>query len=270
VFECGFAKWRCESLTVMSRNSHLRTLQSDHREGHHGSVLVVDAKPVNTKKGQSARASTATLSILLVDDYAIVRRGLRALLESQQGWSVVAEASNGREAVSLATQLRPDITILDLCMPQLNGLDACRLILKAVPEARVLVLTAYSAEDAIEKALQAGVRGYVLKTEAEIDLVNAVKALMDGRTFFTRIASDVLVEHLRREREGGWHPALTTREAQIVQLLAEGKGNKEVAYILGISPRTVENHRAQIMDRLGLHSFSELIRYAVRNGMVEA
>jgi two-component system, NarL family, response regulator NreC len=213
--------------------------------------------------------SMKTVSILLADDYAVVRRGLRALLEAQPCWKVVAEASNGREAMEQATRLRPDIAILDINMPGLNGLDATRLIHKAVPEVRVLVLTAFHTQEMIEKALRAGVRGYLLKSDAETDLVAAVKALIEGRTFFTSVVSDAVVERLRQDNEDSTQPVLTVREAEIVQLLAEGKSNKEVASILGISARTVENHRAQVMQRLSLGSFSELIRYAIRNGLVE-
>jgi|SRR5579872_520697 len=209
------------------------------------------------------------LSILIADDYAVVRRGLRSLLEAEPDWQVVSEASNGREAVAQVTELRPDVAILDVSMPELNGLDAARLILKDAPNTRVLVLTAYHSDEMIEKALQAGVRGYVLKSDAETDLVAAVKALVQGRTFFTSAVSEVLVDRFRREKEEPKPGVLTVREVEIVQLLAQGKSNKEVADILGISPRTVENHRAQIMQKLGLKSFSELIRYAIRNGIVE-
>jgi DNA-binding NarL/FixJ family response regulator len=209
-------------------------------------------------------------SIFLADDCAVTRRGVRVLLESQLGWRVVAEASSGHEAVNRAIELRPDIIVLSVTMRELNGLDVTRLILKAVPQARVLVLTAYQTEEMIERAFQAGVRGYVLKSDAEADLVAAVTALLQGRIFFTSAASQVLVEHLRRGRnENGNHHGLTVREAEIVQLLAEGHSNKQVAGVLNISSRTVENHRAQIMQRLSLSSFSGLIRYAVRIGIVE-
>lgn len=208
------------------------------------------------------------VSILIADDYPLVRRGVRSLLEAQPGWQVVGEAGNGHEVVRLARELRPDIVILDVSMPELNGLDAARLIVKDVPGIRVLILTSDYTNEMIEKAFQAGVRGYVLQSDNEADLVAAVKELMEGRTYYTTMASEVLVERLRREPESA--PAiLTTREAEIVQLLAEGKSNKEIANILGISSRTVENHRAQIMQKLGLKSFSELIRYAIRNGMIE-
>jgi DNA-binding NarL/FixJ family response regulator len=221
--------------------------------------------------GQSENAAEActAATILLADDCAVTRRGVRALVESRDSWRVIAEASSGREAGKKATQMRPDIIILSVSMRELNGLDATRLILKAVPQARVLVLTAYQTEEMIQRALRAGVRGYVLKSDAEADLVAAVKALLQGRTYFTTIASEVVMDQLRRDRDENSHPGLTVREAEIVQLLAEGHSNKQVAGVLSISSRTVENHRAQIMQRLGLHSFSELIRYAIRIGIVE-
>lgn len=210
------------------------------------------------------------VSILIADDYAVVRQGLRALLEAQAGWRVVAEASNGREAVSRAEESRPDIVILDIAMPELNGLDAARLILKTLPETRILVLTGYHTDEMIEKALQTGVRGYVLKSDTETDLVAAITALMEGRTYFTSAVSDVLVDRLRREKQDKPSlPLLTTRETEIVRLLGEGKSNKEAAAHLGISSRTVENHRAQIMQKLGLRSLSDLIRWAIRNGIIE-
>ncbi len=210
------------------------------------------------------------ISILIADNFGVVRRGLRALLlETQPDWRIVGEAGDGREAISQATKLRPDVVILDVNLPGVNGLDAARLILKAVPETRVLILTAYDSKEIVEKALQAGVRGYVLKSDAEADLVTAINALMKGRTFFTSAASGIVLDRLRREPAELTAPVLTAREAEIIRLLAEGKSNKEAATVLGISPRTVENHRAQIMQRLGLRSFSDLIRYAVRNGIIE-
>jgi DNA-binding NarL/FixJ family response regulator len=221
------------------------------------------------KIDNSVKPSLELASIFLADDCAVTRRGVRVLLESQPGWKVVDEAGSGREAVSKAIVARPDIIVLSVTMRELNGLDATRLIMKALPQARVLVLTTYHTEEMIERALLAGVRGYLLKSDAEADLVEAVKALLRGLTFFTSIASEVVVGRLRRERKEHAEPGLTVREAEIVQLLAEGNSNKQVAAVLGISSRTVENHRAQIMHRLSLHSFSELIRYAIRIGIVE-
>lgn len=208
-------------------------------------------------------------SIFLADDRPVTRRGVRVLLENQPGWQVVAEASSGREAVNKIIELRPDIAILSVTMRELNGLDATRLILKSIPQARILVLTSYQTEEMIDRAFHAGVRGYMLRSHAETDLVPAVSAILQGRIFFTSAASEVLMERLSQGRNGNGEHHLTVREAEIVQLLAEGHSNKEVAAILNISSRTVENHRAQIMQRLGLRSFSELIRYAVRIGIVE-
>ncbi|HEY6249790.1 MAG TPA: response regulator transcription factor [Candidatus Angelobacter sp.] len=258
----------------MSRNSNYHSQQRRWTEAadanFHPALDSIPAhKNGHTQTEHLEKPLTHMLSILLVDDFAVVRRGLRALLEGQRGWNVVAEATTGSEAVELATELRPDVAILDINIPELNGLDAARLILKSAPDTKVLILSAYHTEEMIDKALRAGVRGYVLKSDAEAELVAAVKALMEGRTFFTQVVSEVMVEHLRHEKEKSSHPMLTVREGQVVQLLAQGKSNKEVGSILGISPRTAENHRAQIMTKLGLRSFSELVRYAIRNGMVE-
>jgi DNA-binding NarL/FixJ family response regulator len=209
-----------------------------------------------------------TVSILVADDHEVVRRGLCSLLEMQPDWSVL-EASNGHEAVFKATQLQPDVVILDIDMPQLNGVEATRQILKAAPDMRVLLLSAYSTEPMIEKALEARVRGYVLKTDAAKDLVNAVQALLAGRTFFTAIVSRHLLDSLDAPPPKHGISALTQREAEIVQLLCEGKINKEIADLLRVSTRTIENHRAHIMQKLCLQSFSDLIRYAIRNGIVQ-
>lgn len=211
----------------------------------------------------------ATASILLADDCSVTRRGVRVILEDQPGWKVVAEASGGREAVSKAAEVKPDIAILSVRMRELNGLDAARLILKSTPQTRVLVMASYQTDEMVERALQAGVRGYILKSDAETVLMDAVKTLLEGRTFFSSAASEILVERMQRPRPRHGEPLLTVREAEIVQLLAEGHSNKEVAGILNLSSRTVENHRAQIMQRLGMRSFSELIRYAIRIGIVE-
>ena len=213
------------------------------------------------------------VSILIADDHAVVRRGLRALLETQAGWKIVAEVGNGREAVDSAIKLAPDLAVLDISMPDLNGLDAAVMIQKASPRTRILILTMHAAEDLIRKTLKAGARGYVLKSDAERDLVAATDALLHGKTFFTSAASDVVLDGMRETprkisaQENG--SRLSTREREIVQLLAEGRSNKEVAAVLNISTRTVESHRAKIMDKLKLYSLSELVRYAIRNNIVE-
>lgn len=228
---------------------------------------------IATVHGNLARSGMRTLSVLLADHHSVVRRGLRALLEAQPRWKVVAEAANGRDAVAKATRLRPDLVILDISLPELNGLDVTRLIRKAVPHTRVLILTAHNAEDLIERALAAGAQGYVLKSDSEASLMKAVEALSDDRTFFTSAASELVLDSLRRGnrevRSQRVVNGLTVREREIVQLLAEGNSNKEVAGRLSISVRTVENHRAKIRNKLHLRSFSELVRYAIRNKIVE-
>jgi DNA-binding NarL/FixJ family response regulator len=213
-----------------------------------------------------------TVSILIADDHALVRRGLRTLLETQPSWKVVAELVNGRQAVESAITLRPDVAILDIGMPKLNGMDAASLIFKASPKTRILMLTMHSAEDLIQRTLTVGASGYVLKSDAERDLITAVDALLHNKTFFTSAASDVILGHLRGRTVSRTHEArgrLSVREREIVQLLAEGKSNKEIAALLNISTRTVENHRAKTMDKLNLHSLGELVLYAVRNKIVE-
>lgn len=214
-----------------------------------------------------------TLSILVADDHVVVRKGLRALLESQPKWKVTAEASNGNDAVEKAIRLRPDLVIMDLSMPELNGLDATALLLKANPNARVLILSMHNSEDLIRKTLNSGARGYVLKSDAERDLVTAVEAVLENRTFFTTAVSNIVLDFLRQREQSGTttvSDSLTTRERQILQLLAEGKSNKEVAGRLGISVRTAENHRAKIMRKLHLRTLSDLVRHAIRNKIVEA
>jgi DNA-binding NarL/FixJ family response regulator len=210
------------------------------------------------------------VTIIVADDHVVIRKGLRTLLEERRGWKVVAEAANGREAVERAARLRPDIVVMDLSMPELNGLDATRLILKAVPSTRVVILTMHNTEELVEKTLQAGARGYVLKSDTERDLITALNAVLDDRTFFTPASGEYDSEYIRGTNfdmsEGS---SLSSRERQIVQLLAEGKSNKEVANRLGISVRTAENHRARIMRKLQLRSLSDLVRHAIRNKIIE-
>lgn len=212
-------------------------------------------------------------SILIADDHAVVRRGLRALLETQPAWKVVSEATNGYDAVEKATALQPDVAILDVGMPRLNGMDAAALIFKAAPKTRILILTMHSAEDLIRQTLAAGASGFVLKSDAEKDLISAVDALLHNKTFFTSAASNVILGNLRgsvpKQSSRSNKGRLSLREREVIQLLAEGKSNKEVAALLNISTRTVENHRAKTMDKLNLRSFGELVRYAIRNRIVE-
>jgi DNA-binding NarL/FixJ family response regulator len=213
------------------------------------------------------------ISILIADDHAVVRRGLRALLETQPNWRVVAEANNGREAVDKAAALNPQVVILDIGMPKLNGLDAAALIYKANPKTRILILTMHAAETLIQQTLQAGANGYVLKSDAERDLITAVDSILHNKMFFTAAASSVVLEHLRSGHKKKTlvsdNERLSIREREVVQLLAEGKSNKEIGASLHISKRTVDHHRARIMDKLHVQSVGELVLYAVRNKIVE-
>jgi DNA-binding NarL/FixJ family response regulator len=210
-----------------------------------------------------------TVSILVADDHPIVRRGMRALLEGNAGWKVVAEACNGREAVVKAGQLRPDLAILDVSMPLLNGLEAARQITKYAPKTRVLVFSVYDTPELVQKTIHSGAWGFVRKSEAETELVSAVHAVLNDKLFFPSMASEALRRALGRGTTVR-QTHLTAREAEILQLVAEGKSNREAASILGISLRTVENHRARIKKKLGVRSLSDLVRYAVRNKIVAA
>jgi len=214
------------------------------------------------------------LRILLADDHDLTRAGLRYLLEKQEGWSVCAEASSGRLAVEIAEKLSPDIAILDMSMPELNGLEATRQILKSHPHTKVLIYTMHETERIIVDVLEAGAHGIVLKSDAGDNIVTAVKSISMGRRFFTSRVAETVADLFLSSRaatkahaDGG--AVLTTREREVIQLLAEGKSNKEVADRLNISARTVEGHRAEIMRKLKIESLAELIRYAIRNEIVQ-
>jgi DNA-binding NarL/FixJ family response regulator len=211
--------------------------------------------------------------ILLADDHDIVRRGLRGLLEAQPGWRVVAEASTGREAVALAAETRPDVAILDLTMPELNGLDATRRIRRALPSTEVLIYTMHQSGQLLRAALLAGARGYLLKADAGEQLIAAVTALAGHRPSFSAPVSAVLLDaFVRRAAAGAGRggETLTGREREIVQRLAEGHSNKAVGVTLAISAKTVETHRAAVMRKLHLTSVADLVRYAVRERLIEA
>lgn len=223
----------------------------------------------------SPETSASGLRILVVDDHDIIRRGLKDLLKARPGWEVCAEAKTGKEAVALAERLKPQIVVMDISMPDLNGLEAARRIHKALPKAAILILTMHFSDQLVREVIEAGARGYILKSDADRDLVAAVDAIANRRTFFTSRASEMLL--------GGQAPPtssaeprlparsrLTSREREIVQLLAEGKSSKEVAVALGISVKTAETHRANIMRKLEIHSVSELVRYAIKNQIIEA
>lgn len=218
-------------------------------------------------------STSRTLRILVADDHEVVRHGVRTLLEGELGWEVCDEATTGREAVAKATRLVPDVVILDIAMPDLNGLDATRQIRKAVPSAEVLILTMHESEQTIREVLAAGARGYVLKSDAGQNLVAAVNALRQHKPFFTSSITGVVLDgYLKGATEPAAeqaHDTLTARERETLQLIAEGKTNKEVAVALGLSVKTVDTHRVNVMRKLGLHSVSELVRYAIRNKMIE-
>jgi len=213
------------------------------------------------------------LRILIADDHAIARRGLKDLLSIGEGWTVCAEAATGREAVTLAEQHRPDIAVMDIVMPELNGLEATRKIRRLLPNTEVVILSLHYSDHLVQEVVDAGARAYVLKSDASKELLSAVKALANHQPYFTSSANEVLIRGLHNhdstESPVSIHMALSSREREIVQLLAEGKSSKEVAGALGISVKTADTHRANIMRKLRTHSVSELVRYAVKNHMIE-
>ena len=223
----------------------------------------------------SAGAGMSNLKILVVDDHDIIRRGLKDLLTARTGWEVCGEAKTGREAVALVGQLKPDIIVMDISMPDLNGLEAARRIHKVLPKTGILILTMHFSDRLVRDVVDAGARGYILKSDADRDLVTAVDSIANRRTFFTPRASEILLDGFSGHSSGSepkvpQRDRLTTREREIVQLLAEGKSSKEVAVALGISVKTTETHRANIMRKLELHSVSEVVRYAIKNQIIEA
>lgn len=221
---------------------------------------------------RNRRYSMARLQILLGDDHAILRSGLRKILQERAEWEVVAEAGNGRDAVRLAVEVRPDIAILDIGMPLLNGIEATRQIVRRLPEMRVLILSMHSSEAYIVQALKAGAKGYLLKESADTELVRAVVAVASGKSFFSpAVAKVMLDDYVRNLTEKGLsdrYDALSEREREIFQLVAEGHSNKEVAALLCVSPATIETHRAHIFQKLDVHNAAELVLYAVRRGVI--
>ena len=213
------------------------------------------------------------LRILIADDHGLVRRGARAILNSRQGWSVVGEATNGREAVQKALELKPDVAVIDISMPELDGVEATRQLREAVPDTKVLVLSMHESDQMIQRALDAGAQGYILKSDLTECLVKAVKDVSDGKRFLTPKVSEIVLEGFLKttgpDQPGERAGAKTTpRELEIIRLLAEGKSNREIAAQLGITVRTTETHRAKIMHKLGLHSLADLIHYALGHGIV--
>jgi DNA-binding NarL/FixJ family response regulator len=215
------------------------------------------------------------LRILIADDHEVVRRGLSTLLQTHEGWEICGEAKDGREAVEMAKQLKPDVVILDVGMPNLNGLAATRQLAQQNPNQKIIVLTITDSDEVIREALDAGARGFVLKSDAARDLVSAVEALQHNRMFFTPRVNDMVLAgfldkgHNGTRGESPEMPQLTPREREVVQLLAEGKSSKEVACVLNLSTKTAETHRSNIMRKLGFHSIRDIVVYAIKNNIIQ-
>ena len=210
-------------------------------------------------------------SIFVADDHPIFRFGLCSLLTSHAGWEVCGESADGRDTVKKCRQLKPDLLILDICMPKLNGVDAARQILKGNPGQTILILTAVDSEQVVRDCLEAGIRGWIFKSDGTDDLVTAVEAMQRGNTVFSSRVSDLILDGYRRHRSVPLEskvPKLSPREREVVQLVSEGKPSKEIAATLNVSLATAETHRSNILRKLDLHSIAELVMYAVRNGIV--
>jgi DNA-binding NarL/FixJ family response regulator len=211
--------------------------------------------------------------ILIADDHDIVRKGLRALVQEEPSWQVVADVQDGRSAVVKTQELKPDIAILDIAMPLLNGLDATKQIAKINPDTKVLILTMHDSELLIQNVLNAGARGYLMKTDAGRDLVVAIRALLLGQTYFTQKVAQIVLDTFTGKKTTtteGEIQSLTAKEREVVQLLAEGKSSKEAADVLNVSTKTLETHRSNIMRKLGCHSVTDVVRYAIRNHLAQA
>jgi two-component system, NarL family, response regulator NreC len=212
------------------------------------------------------------IRVILADDHAVMRHGLRLILEQHEGFEVLGEARDGREAVNLAEALHPDVAVLDITMPNLNGIEAARQITEKQPSVAVVVLSMHADESYVLRALKAGARGYLLKESPESDFVSAIRSVSDGKAFFSPAVSRLLVEDYVRQLQDkdieDSYDLLTPREREILQLVAEGKSNKEIANLLNLSLYTVETHRSNILGKLNLHSVPELILYAVRKGVI--
>ena len=214
------------------------------------------------------------ITVVLADDHTVIREGLRVLIEASGDITVVGQAENGRQAVQLVQELRPNVAILDVAMPQLNGLEATRQIVKKCPETKVLILSTYSEEDCVYRLLEEGATGYLVKQTALHDLLKAIREAHKGNAFLSPTISKRLLDHYRNAFQRGemlrkTSPRLTTREAEILQLIAEGYANKQIADELAISIKTVEKHRQQLMQKLNIHEVASLTRYAIAKGIVE-
>lgn len=213
------------------------------------------------------------LRILVADDHEVMRNGMRALIEQEPGWEVCGTAVNGQEAVDTAKRLKPEVVVLDMTMPELDGLEALRQIKRALPDTEVVIFSAHHSEEVIERLFDAGAKSYIQKSDAGRHLVSAIKSLAEHKAFFTPAISQILfakfLSSSAGKKQNGQEHAVTNRERDVVRLLARGSSNKEVANSLGISIRTAETHRATLMRKLGLDSLAALVRYAIRNNIVE-
>jgi len=208
------------------------------------------------------------IRILLADDHAVVRQGFKMILDAQADMEIVGEAANGRQAVDLAEQLRPDVVVMDVSMPELNGIEATRRLATSVPRARVVALSMHKDSVYVREILRAGARGYLLKDSGAADLVAAIRAVASGESYLSPAVSNAVLDDYRRHATNPID-LLTSREREVLQMLAEGKTNKEIAGVLNLSVYTVEAHRGRIMEKLNLHSIGELVRFAVRSGLIE-
>jgi two-component system, NarL family, response regulator NreC len=221
---------------------------------------------------ETVKSLTGVVRILLADDHTVMRAGLRLLLERHDNFEVVGEAADGREAVEIAAAQKPDVVVMDVAMPHLNGVEAARQILSRNPDTAIVMLSMHSDESYVLRSLKAGARGYLLKDSAEADLIAAIQAIVEGRSFFSPGVRALLKEdyiyRLQKFGADDTYELLTAREREVLQLVAEGRSNKEVASLLGLSLYTVETHRTHILQKLNLHSVPELILYAVRKGII--
>lgn len=221
---------------------------------------------------ETIKAATGVVRILLADDHTVMRAGLRLLLERHENFEVVGEAADGREAVEIAAEQKPAVVVMDVAMPHLNGVEAARQILSRNPDIAIVMLSMHSDESYVLRSLKAGARAYLLKDSAEADLIAAIQAITEGRSFFSPGVRALLKEdyiyRLQKFGADDTYELLTAREREVLQLVAEGRSNKEVASLLGLSLYTVETHRTHILQKLNLHSVPELILYAVRKGII--